>query len=206
MTDEQKVQLLPCPFCGSEPIEDRIEPHKHYLSMMPDYPGSWSIECTKCEFRLFDHDSHDNVVKAWNTRQAALSHASATAEECSVVDEKVLARDRLRNCPFCGGGASMVVMEDEDGEFAVVSCDKCGAASRQHYFCGDDARDFAAAAWNGRHAKLSSAIETHDAMDALRYLELFKGPYPFCFNGETYDTKEEADQAINQVIAAKRGG
>ena len=45
-----------------------------------------------------------------------------------------------------------------------------------------------------------------DARDAARYRELFNGPYPFCFDGETYDTKAEADQAIDQAIAGKRGG
>lgn len=45
-----------------------------------------------------------------------------------------------------------------------------------------------------------------DARDAARYRELFNGPYPFCFDGETYNTKIEADQAIDQALAAKRGG
>lgn len=56
----------------------------------------------------------------------------------------------LLPCPFCGSEAEIIVSEDDDGRFAAVSCPKCGAGSRQHYFCGEDAREFAADAWNTR--------------------------------------------------------
>lgn len=60
----------------------------------------------------------------------------------------------LLSCPFCGASAEMVVDEDEDGRFAAVACPKCGAGSRQHYFCGEDAREYAADAWNTRPTAL----------------------------------------------------
>lgn len=43
-----------------------------------------------------------------------------------------------------------------------------------------------------------------DARDAARYRKLFDGPYPFCFEGQTYDTKRDADEAIDQAIAGRR--
>lgn len=62
------ITLLPCPFCGDFPIEDRIEPHKHYVYFLPDYPGSWSVECVKCEIRVFSHDSQADAQLRWNKR------------------------------------------------------------------------------------------------------------------------------------------
>lgn len=64
---------------------------------------------------------------------------------------------QLLPCPFCGGEAEMVEAHDDDGRFAAVGCNKCGAGSRQHYFCGDDARDYAASAWNTRRAAIYPA-------------------------------------------------
>jgi Lar family restriction alleviation protein len=64
-------ELLPCPFCGAEPVEKRIQPHKHHLVQMPNYPGAWSVECAKCEVRVFDHNNRANAVAKWNRRVPA---------------------------------------------------------------------------------------------------------------------------------------
>lgn len=57
----------------------------------------------------------------------------------------------LLDCPFCGSSDVFVIeLEDEDGSFAAAGCCGCGAGSRQHYYCGDDAKEFAADAWNTR--------------------------------------------------------
>jgi Lar family restriction alleviation protein len=64
-------ELLPCPFCGAEPMEKRIQPHKHHLVQMPNYPGAWSVECVKCEVRVFDHNNRANAVAKWNRRAPA---------------------------------------------------------------------------------------------------------------------------------------
>lgn len=80
MSHDTPPELLPCPFCGTAPVEDRIEPHKHYIAQMPDYPGSWSIECVKCEFRIFDHEARENAVRKWNTRQTRAESGQGTPE------------------------------------------------------------------------------------------------------------------------------
>lgn len=57
----------------------------------------------------------------------------------------------LLPCPFCGSSdVEIVRATDEDGEFAAVGCNGCGAGSRQHYYLGDDAAEHARGAWNKR--------------------------------------------------------
>lgn len=58
-------KLLPCPFCGGQPIIYEIEPHKHFLVNMPDHPGSWYAECC---LAMAASERSEDVVKIWNTR------------------------------------------------------------------------------------------------------------------------------------------
>lgn len=72
-------ELKPCPFCGGEPILHEIEAHTHGLSfgdmpIMPDYPGSWTIEC--CDVGMIK-DTRAEVVAAWNRRAAPAQELSA---------------------------------------------------------------------------------------------------------------------------------
>ncbi|CAI2133227.1 restriction alleviation protein, Lar family [Serratia marcescens] len=60
--------LKTCPFCGGKPSRERIEPHTHPISFMPDYPGAWIINCDACEFRMFSHESIADVERKWNQR------------------------------------------------------------------------------------------------------------------------------------------
>lgn len=50
------------------------------------------------------------------------------------------------------------------------------------------------------------AEDAEDAEDAARYRRLFEGPYPFCFNGETYNEKAQADAAIDAARAGEGDG
>lgn len=77
---------------------------------------------------------------------------------------------KLKPCPHCGGTAEIVLGEDDDGKFAAVACPKCGAGSRQHYFCGDDAREYAAGAWNTR-----APLEVDEGMIRRACVAWFEG-------------------------------
>jgi hypothetical protein len=63
--------LLPCPFCGAEPMIEKYEGHQHHFKIgdfkMPDFQGCWAIECVKCEFRIF-RETNLATILAWNTR------------------------------------------------------------------------------------------------------------------------------------------
>lgn len=87
-----------------------------------------------------------------------------------LTDEVIDKAVELLPCPFCNGEAVAVEQEDEDGRFAAVGCLKCGAGSRQHYFCGDDARVHVISAWNTRAAaKVIESALAGDQRDAERY-------------------------------------
>jgi len=65
------ADLLSCPFCGGDPVLAEQEPHAHSALLkalvpdIPDYPGSWSIEC--CDVGMIKA-TRDEVVAAWNRR------------------------------------------------------------------------------------------------------------------------------------------
>lgn len=62
-------ELMPCPFCGSAPLVNIIEPHKHSWAEMPDHLGSCVIECG-CGAGLID-DTQELVSNRWNTRSGS---------------------------------------------------------------------------------------------------------------------------------------
>jgi Lar family restriction alleviation protein len=66
-TETPTTNLLPCPFCGGEPVAYEIPPHTHkFATFMPDHPGSFVIECS-CGIGLI-HENKDTVIAAWNRR------------------------------------------------------------------------------------------------------------------------------------------
>ncbi|NII73959.1 hypothetical protein FHW84_002532 [Dyella sp. SG562] len=147
MTDEQKVQ---------EAFEAWLESCYGRIAIGMDREGRYV------------HDWVNDLLTGWKARDD-LSHASATAEECSVVGEAV--SHLISN---------QKAMSAEDGALIAENLESLLLT-------------------NG------PPRAAEDSRDAERYRELFEGPYPFCFQGDTYDTKEEADQAIDRAIAAKRG-
>lgn len=49
-------------------------------------------------------------------------------------------------------------------------------------------------------ARAAYEMATKNRRDAERYRHLFACPEPFCYRGEVYDTKREADAAIDAAM------
>jgi len=182
MTDEQKVQLLPCPFCGGETRTSR-----HNGDERIGYNITITISCKSCGASLplvSRHDKNDwctesaqsvteRAITAWNTRQAALSHASATAEEGSV-DDRGIEPDcealSLMNGGLCKFGTHWGL----DGDYLRCrACKRPQIASCAHM-------DFPHAAW----CEVANDVEAHPWLTLIGLLKPI---------------------AIDQAIAAKRG-
>lgn len=64
-----KIELLPCPFCGSEAITFQIPDESPYR-----HPGLWVVGCeTEDCFGNYNHvtmvfSSEETAAEAWNTR------------------------------------------------------------------------------------------------------------------------------------------
>ena len=67
MTDEQKVQLLPCPFCGGTPLAGSSYDEDVLLH---------NIRC-RCGAGVNDFFGQEEAIEAWNTRQAAVAWMSS---------------------------------------------------------------------------------------------------------------------------------
>lgn len=62
-------ELLPCPFCGGEPVLSHIEPHTHhYATFLPDCKGSVTIECN-CVGVIAETEEESKRI--WNRRAPA---------------------------------------------------------------------------------------------------------------------------------------
>ncbi len=55
MTEQEQVQLLPCPFCGGAP------------QMSAGGPGLWYVRCEGCTAST-DDGSRERAERLWNTR------------------------------------------------------------------------------------------------------------------------------------------
>lgn len=63
MPSEKPVALLPCPFCGGEPVVPwtRIDAETTW----------WSVECLSCGCQLGCRGSAEQAIEHWNTRPPA---------------------------------------------------------------------------------------------------------------------------------------
>lgn len=65
-----KPEVLPCPFCGADPLEHAIEPHSHGGALkalgVPDHSGSHTIECG-CGAGMIA-EAKEAVRAMWNRR------------------------------------------------------------------------------------------------------------------------------------------
>ena len=61
------MSLLPCPFCGGPALGVDHPPHQHYFVKMPPHPGSYTIECVKCNAGII-FPTKAEAVEVWNKR------------------------------------------------------------------------------------------------------------------------------------------
>jgi Lar family restriction alleviation protein len=69
------------------------------------------------------------------------------------MDHLIEDSDRLKPCPFCGGAAEFVRIDDEeDPHFGgvVAACLTCGATSKVYFPLKDDVKHLLMEAWNKR--------------------------------------------------------
>lgn len=81
---ERAEALLPCPFCGGEPMFESIEAHTHHIAVfMPDYPGACIVSCEQCCVAIMceGEASKDDVYARWNARTALPAIAALDSEE-----------------------------------------------------------------------------------------------------------------------------
>lgn len=106
---ESQAELAACPFCGGEAILQEHEPHSHaggIAAFMPDYPGSFTIECccTNCNTGQIA-DTRAEVVAMWNRRAAQSPVVGAselpTKEELrqAIYDKVSRAEDLMTDVP-----------------------------------------------------------------------------------------------------------
>lgn len=84
-----KPEVLPCPFCGAEPLERAIEPHTHGGVLkalgVPDHPGSHVIECG-CGAGMIAEEKQA-VRDMWNRRDTYTYQEARIAELEKVLEE-----------------------------------------------------------------------------------------------------------------------
>ena len=158
MADEQKV--IPCPFCGSSRISDG-----EVIIEREDGKVAKQSECQECGAlgpqAIVDGPDYGDIqaIKAWN-RRAALSHASATAEECSV-DDRGIEPDcealSLMNGGLCKFGTHWGL----DGDYLRCrACKRPQIASCAHM-------DFPHAAW----CEVANDVEAHPWLTLIGLLK-----------------------------------
>ena len=75
MTEQEQVQLLPCPFCGGDA--------KYEAEGEWQYYDAWSVECRVCgasvcgnaDMRVSGASAKAEAIAAWNTRHTATAEA-----------------------------------------------------------------------------------------------------------------------------------
>ena len=79
MTDIQKSELLPCPFCGGEAeVEVAVKRNECRYYERED-PDEYRIVCTRCGACNSDRSFKDKAgqIKAWNNRELTAREAKA---------------------------------------------------------------------------------------------------------------------------------
>ena len=81
MTEQEQVQLLPCPFCGGDA--------KYEAEGEWQYYDVWSVECRECgaslsgnaDMRVSGASAKAEAITSWNTRHTATAEALEAMRE-----------------------------------------------------------------------------------------------------------------------------
>lgn len=136
--------------------------------------------------------------RAWEAWQAALAHTSSATVKDSLTAHSASDFDELHDLAKWfrerGDELNSAWLEKIAQQYvAPATCKEVLQVGASAEECSADTNP------------QESSSRLVDARDAARYRKLFDGPYPFCFEGQTYDTKRDADEAIDQAIAGRRG-
>ena len=186
-----KPEVLPCPFCGADPLEHAIEPHSHGGALkalgVPDHSGSHTIECG-CGAGMIA-EAKEAVRAMWNRRdmysyvepRAGVPEVAGydvfESESCShvLLLPKEMAKVRLR---LSASATALIRLTDHE---AARAADKA------------------------RIAELEAALSDVER-DAARYRWLCSaGPgfdsRPFVVLLDLDSTKSDVDTAIDAALA-----
>ena len=111
MTQKNKQELLPCPFCGGEPYTEN-----QFLSVRQDIVGQWRVVCSNCWIYIPTKATANEAIKLWNTRynqdevyegiNKILNQKQKTIDELQLENAKLQQEnERLKKggCHICGG-------------------------------------------------------------------------------------------------------
>lgn len=85
----EPVKLLPCPFCGGEPLD----------AMKCAAPALWRISCKNCDAAPSSSFGKEAAIKKWNTRhfaQCAPPSRGSVATILEMFDEKLRSYEDIR--------------------------------------------------------------------------------------------------------------
>jgi len=118
-----------------------------------------------------EHDFKILASTVWeNDALLAELSADAPAQPPQISDEAVEGDDdKLKPCPFCGGEAEEIYIEEEGDNFggSCICCKTCGASSAVHF----DRKENLRSSWNARRGDYAAlnvpATQTSDDVRAL---------------------------------------
>lgn len=97
------ADLLPCAHCGGAALMHEHPAHSHaggIAGFMPDYPGSFTIECAACNCGMINNTA-EAVSEAWNRRAPVQAQGVALTDDPFCEQCQGFGELREECCPHC---------------------------------------------------------------------------------------------------------